>query len=104
MFDIAIANLITKLYEYENLVDNNIQHYVLFIAESVFEYNQIILERLAKLVDMNIINNKIRFVDYSHYREVLISSQCILDTFPYGGKLFDNYMIILIRYYQYIYI
>ena len=69
--------------------------YVVFIAESNYNLNHQIFERLKQFLNdngnglsiRNKINilNKIKFFHMDYYYDLLTYSKIVLDTYPYGG-------------------
>lgn len=71
---------------------------VVFISESVWEWNEEILQMIGARVQLKLASqqqterlsdclSRVKFVHYDHYVEAVLSATLVLDTFPYGGCL-----------------
>jgi predicted O-linked N-acetylglucosamine transferase (SPINDLY family) len=74
------------LFEILERTPSNI--YLVFIAEQVSEINKLLFDRLHNSTRFSVdLINRIKLVEFKYYKEVLVKSECVLDTFPYGGCL-----------------
>ena len=60
---------------------------IILVAELSDSTNSETWSRMVKSIADPDIYNRIWFIDYSHYSEVLLGARGVLDTFPYGGCL-----------------
>ena len=81
--------------------------YIVLIREKFTHWNGIIFNRLKQrfheLYDHDIAMNlleRIRFVSMDYYLDVLIQARLVLDTFPYGGMIY-NVLLRSIDMYKY---
>lgn len=61
--------------------------YVVMIAEPIAELNQQLYSRFLNTLNSTILSERIIFMDYMNYQQILLHAECVLDTFPYGGCL-----------------
>lgn len=67
---------------------NAANYYIVFFSEAQSKWNAVIYERLLSLFSVQRhpeFINRVKFVHFHHYTDLIISATVILDTFPYGG-------------------
>ena len=131
-FASAIAEILLKTSRIHNLygyyfdrqydVELNTEFYIVFISESISEWNELLyvylsdqlVEKIDSIVSNNIVDRlnirdmnleqykqvlfeectrRIKFVDYSNYIDTILGAAVVLDTCPYGGSLFTVILI-----------
>lgn len=102
MFTDTVAELLVRTPVGESGNEGDIESVlfsVVFISESVHEWNEEILQAIGKSVRAQLAMlqepaarldeclSRVKFVHYNFYVEALLSATMVLDTFPYGGCL-----------------
>ena len=80
--------------------------YIVFIAEKVHEYNHNLLARLSAFLlerdrvltesQQRDLLHRIKFVHVDFYYSLLPYARGVLDTYPYGGRMFFSFLRIMI--------
>jgi len=80
-FDDIIFKILSSTAKREDI-------FIIMVAEEISDINRQLFSRLLNnSADAPNLIDKIRFVDYSRYVDVIMHAECILDTIPYGGCL-----------------
>jgi predicted O-linked N-acetylglucosamine transferase (SPINDLY family) len=61
--------------------------FIVLVAERDMKINILIWNRLKSVFNDDKLMKRIKFLDFSYYQDIIKHSRCVLDTFPYGGKV-----------------
>ena len=99
------ASLLLQRCRYE-LKGQQSDIYIVFIAEKVHEYNHNLLARLSAFLlerdrvltesQQRDLLHRIKFVHVDFYYSLLPYARGVLDTYPYGGRMFFSFLRIMI--------